>query len=109
MCPGAARRAITLLVLSLAAIETARIIPFIAAQFQHWDAELLAQSSQSRVRAVQSLGGGTYMGILMDRVVSYRATFILLSSRTPSVLAMFLLGMWVGRKCLPQHAGDHLP
>lgn len=99
---------LTLFVLVLSAIEVARIIPSTATQLRQGDAELLAQFTQSRTTDVQNLRGGTYTGILMDRVVGYRATFFLLLSRAPSVLAMFLLGMWAGRSGIPQHSGDHL-
>lgn len=100
---------LALFALVLAAIEVARLIPSTGDQLRQGDAEILAQVTQSRASAVESLAGGTYVGIMMDRVVSYRATFFLLLSRAPSVLAMFLLGMWAGQSGILQDSDDHLP
>ncbi len=89
--------------------QVARTIPASSAQLQQGDEEVLIQFARSRVEAVQNLSGGTYWRILERRVASYGETFFLLLSRVPSVLAMFLLGMWTGKKGILQHVGDNMP
>ena len=98
-----------LVAVSLAITQAARTISATSAQVRQGDAEILIQVTRSRAEAVRNLSGGTYGSILKQRIASYGETFFLLLSRVPLVLAMFLLGMWAGKKGILQHVGDHLP
>ncbi len=81
----------------LGVIEVARRRPESAARLKQADAELKTAFMQSSAAAVQHLEQESYGEALIERVRDYRQTFLLLLSRVPSVLAMFLLGLYVGK------------
>lgn len=87
-----------LVVTVFSAIETARVIPAYSAQISQAETSLLEQFVESRRQAADDLSGGSYLKLLTERITEYQVTFLLLLSRAPIVLAMFLLGMRIGQK-----------
>ncbi len=87
-----------LVVIVFSAIETARVVPTYSAQISQAETSLLEQFAESRQQAADDLSGGSYLQLLTERVNEYQVTFLLLLSRAPIVLAMFLLGLRIGQK-----------
>ena len=87
----------------------ARALPAFAPQLRVADEEFIQVFEEARAEEVRLYGTGNYAGILAKRVTNYTATFVLLLTRVPSVLAMFLLGLYVGRTGILQGVGENIP
>lgn len=84
----------------------ARFVPGLGDQIRAADTELLAVLGASAER-----GAGaerSYWETVPDRVAAYAGTGLLLLTRVPTVLAMFLLGLWAGRVGLCARPGAHV-
>jgi uncharacterized protein len=90
-------------------LEVARFIPESAASLRAADTEFAASFANEAARIAREYATGDYGAVLVDRVEGYATTFILLLTRVPTVLAMFLLGLYVGRIGVIQNPGAHLP
>jgi uncharacterized protein len=108
------RWAVILLGLSLLAVAAVylltvglRLFPETAGEMAKADASVLRESAKPISEAQAS---ETYWGTIPERVGEY-VSFVagLLLSRSPTVLAMFLLGMWAGRRGVLARPDDHLP
>jgi uncharacterized protein len=93
----------------LAAIEALRISPSYAAQIQEAEASFTASFAQASADAVTFYNSSTYGDILRQRLTEYVVVLPLLVSRIPSILAMFLLGLYVGKRGIVQQVGEHIP
>lgn len=97
-----------LVILVFSAIETARVIPTYSAQISQAETSLLEQFVESRRQAADDLSGGSYLKLLAERVNEYQVTFLLLLTRVPIVLAMFLLGLRIGQEEYLTDANAHM-
>ena len=88
-------------------ISAARFAPAYSERLRAADTELFDQFAASRVEAVKKLSGGAYLELLPERVIGYQSSFFLLLTRVPTILAMFLLGIWAGRKNILQNVGEN--
>lgn len=95
--------------LGFGALEVARTLPGSAAALREADAAFLTAVAQERVEGAQLYANGSYVEVLVARVESYGATSFLLLSRVPSVLAMFLLGLYVVKRGVLEGLEAHLP
>jgi uncharacterized protein len=98
-----------LLTAGLGTLELLRVTPPYAARIGEAEGAFLTGLAQLRAEAIAGYGGGTYREILVRRVVDYGGVFPLLLSRVPSVLAMFLLGLYVGKRGILQRVDEHVP
>lgn len=99
---------VALFALLFAALELSRASPESARALQEADAAFLDEVRQGRATALDLYGNGSYGEVLVARVESYGLTSVLLLSRVPSVLAMFLLGLYVGKRRVLERLDDHL-
>ena len=102
---------VVLYALALAALTVARAVPSTAAALAGADRELVAVFTGGTADRIQVLRSGSYAEIAQARGAEYAAVAGLLLSRVPTVLAMFLLGMWAGRVGLlrdPEAQADRL-
>lgn len=83
--------------LVLAGSLVARALPAFAPQLRGADAAFIQVFEEARAEEVRLYGEGGYAEILAKRITNYAASFVLLLTRVPSVLAMFLLGLYIGR------------
>lgn len=97
-----------LVIAGLVTLEVLRVTPF-TAQIGQAEAEFQATYAQMRLEGIERYGGGTYWAILVQRVTDYLAVLPLLVSRVPAVLAMFLLGLYVGKQNMLRTIPHHLP
>ena len=84
----------------------ARALPAFSPQLREADAAFIQIFEEARVEEVRLYGEGSYAEILARRITSYATTFVLLLTRVPSVLAMFLLGLYVGKVGILQNIGE---
>jgi uncharacterized protein len=83
-----------------------RFIPGLAGPLREGDAQLAALG----VQAEPATGiAATYWETIPSRLSEYAGTSVLLLSRVPTVLAMFLLGLWAGRRGVMVRPQDNLP
>jgi uncharacterized protein len=85
-----------------------RVSPAGASVLTEVDRELLAALSGSVAERTELLRSGSYAEIAQARWTEYVGVLGLLASRVPTILAMFLLGMWAGRTGLLSDAWAHL-
>jgi uncharacterized protein len=82
-----------------------RFTPVLNAPLQKGDAQLTALVARSP-EAVES--GATYWQTIPERLRGYAGTSVLLLTRIPTVLALFLLGLGAGRRGVFARPQDHL-
>ncbi|MEI4572927.1 hypothetical protein, partial [Klebsiella pneumoniae] len=70
-------------------VELLRLLPDAAAQLTKADAELLAGIFKEGSEPPPT----DYLGVMRARLQEYPTVAVLLASRVPSILALFLLGM----------------
>lgn len=102
---------VVLYAVALAALTVARAVPSTAAALAGADRELVAVFAGGAADRIELLRSGSYAEIARARWTEYAAVAGLLLSRVPTVLAMFLLGMWAGRVGLlrdPEAQADRL-
>jgi uncharacterized protein len=98
---------VLLYTLGLIGLTAARALPETAAQLQQADLDFQATLVAEGVAALKLLDAGSYEDILIKRLNNYATTSLLLLTRVPSVLAMFLLGLYVGKLGIVQSPGLH--
>ena len=79
--------------LFFAATVLGRYDPEFAAELARGDAGL-----DGAFAAIAAAGPATYWDALPKRVEDYLGSLILLATRAPTILSMFLLGLWAGRR-----------
>jgi uncharacterized protein len=94
--------------ISFTALAVARTIPTTAATLVSADQELVTALTVSITERTELLRTGSYAEIAIARWTEYLSLLGLLASRIPTILAMFLLGMWAGRTGLVRDPEVHL-
>lgn len=89
-------------------IALGRASPEGAAALQQADAELTKAMTEEKER-VERAAAGSYGEQVAARLQSYAGVAILLATRIPTVLAMFLLGLYAGRLGVLARPVEHLP
>jgi uncharacterized protein len=84
----------------------ARAVPEGEARMREADAELLRDLAKPTPEAQSGL---TYWDTIPKRLEDYAFIAVILATRVPTVLAMFLLGLWAGRREVLARPEDHLP
>lgn len=101
---------LTLPLLAIAAVflltVVARFFPEGDAKLREADAELLQDIAKA---APEAQANPTYGEMIEQRLDEYKFVAVLLATRVSTVLAMFLLGMWAGRREVLARPDDHLP
>lgn len=92
----------------LAAIQRGRGDSGGIARTHESDLALMASFDRARADAIRDLGGGSYRSIMVERIKTYRVTATFLVTRAPAVLALFLLGLLVGRLGILRDVEAHL-
>ena len=95
--------------LALGGSLVARDLPGSAAQVRALDNNFIQAIDQARAEEVRIYRTGSYADILSRRLSNYAVTFTLLVTRVPTVLAMFLLGLYVGKAGVLQNIDASLP
>lgn len=80
-----------------------------AAQIGQAEAEFLAELRQQRAEDLQIYGRGTYGQILAERVEDLGDVYAFLLLQAPPTFAMFLLGLYAGKRGILERVGEHLP
>jgi uncharacterized protein len=83
--------------LALAGIVVARAFPESGQALRDVDAEIVQVFAESRIEATNIYGGDRYQVIMGQRLQGFAVTGFLLLTRVPTVLAMFLLGLYAGK------------
>ena len=86
-----------------------RGLPGAAAQMRALDGEFVQAIDQARAEETQIYRTGSYGDILSRRLSNYTVTSALLVTRVPTVLAMFLLGLYVGKAGILRNTDASLP
>jgi uncharacterized protein len=86
----------------------ARLEPSAALELAKADRELENDFAKETAIAIHAHETKSYVDRIPDRIKNYGAISFLLISRIPTVLAMFLLGMYVGRRGILHHPEDHV-
>ena len=71
--------------------------------------EFAATFQTATREAIAVYGSGSYGAVLQERLEGYASTFVLLLTRVPTVLAMFVLGLYVGRSGILERPAEHGP
>lgn len=97
--------ALTLNLLAFGTLVVLRMSPSMAERLRQADAQLLLTFARGRADAIRVYGSGAYRDIVAQNIRSYGETFPLLVTRIPIVLAMFLLGLYAGKRGIIQQPG----
>ena len=89
-------------------LGVARVLPESAAALAGADREFGQTFATAATDSIKKYSTGDYWALLVGRVEGYAASFVLLVTRIPTVLAMFLLGLYVGRTGILKRPQDHL-
>lgn len=100
---------LTILLLIIIFISLGRSAPQSAESIALMDSQYESQYMGEHASAIALFQTGSYMEIAKYRVNNYLTGSGLLLSRIPTVLAMFLLGYYVGRRGILQNLDQHLP
>lgn len=84
----------------------ARLDPNLGAELRAADAELVQTFADARRKASES--AADFGSLMRERIASYGETGVLLASRIPTILAMFLIGLAAGRTGLLVASDDRL-
>lgn len=95
--------------LLVGALQIASYLPSTRATLESLTKEVAQEFAKTRAELTQEYANGSYSELLRDRVSGYATTLPLLITRIPTVLAMFLLGLYVGRRDILRRVGEHLP
>jgi uncharacterized protein len=83
---------------ALVGVEVMRRTPATAAALHEADAAVLGGMARDRASVARLYARGSYAEILRRRVTAYAGLFSFWLTRVPTVLAMFLLGLYVGKQ-----------
>ncbi|MEH7402809.1 DUF418 domain-containing protein [Gottfriedia acidiceleris] len=89
---------ICLLTVVMIGITVLRNIPEYGIQIHHIDVSFLNEFRKGQIASNNPLTTSSFFQTAKERIVGYIEIFPLLFSRIPSVLSMFLLGYFVGKK-----------
>jgi uncharacterized protein len=92
---------------ALIGIEVARMFPEAAHHIRESDARILADATRQRTAILAVHADGSYLKILVQRMALYRSVFFTMLTRLPTVLAMFLLGLYVGKEGILHDVEGH--
>jgi uncharacterized protein len=92
---------------TLVGIEIARRAPEAADHIRDIDIKILADTARQRTAILTVHADGSYLRILVQRMTLYRSVFFTMLSRLPTVLAMFLLGLYVGKEGILSDVEGH--
>jgi uncharacterized protein len=88
--------------------EMSQSIPEARAQIAQVEAEMLAQSREEHARDIAIYGGGSYFAIVAERAQDYQAALFGLLFMFAPILAMFLLGLYAGKRRILHDVEAHL-
>jgi uncharacterized protein len=89
-------------------VELGRRVPEMASSLHEADASILAGIAREHASLSRLFAEGSYAEILVWRVTHYLGTFLFMLTRVPTVLAMFLLGLYVGKEGILRNVEGHL-
>jgi uncharacterized protein len=95
--------------LLLAGLLTARAVPDLGREIAQADAEIVTTFVQEAQTSATAYDTGSYGEILVKRLESVPTTAIVLITRVPTVLAMFMIGLYCGKTGILTSLGDHAP
>jgi len=87
-----------IVIIGFSSIEILRSMSQYANQFQQFDISFVNAFKNGQQDTYQILSSGSFAELISSRVTGYIEVFPLLLSRVPTILAMFLLGFYVGKK-----------
>jgi uncharacterized protein len=94
---------------ALIGVEAARLVPDAADRIRESDMRILADLARERSSILAVQAEGNYRKIFHQRMALYRPVFLTMLTRVPTVLAMFLIGLYVGKEGVlgdvARHAG----
>ena len=90
-------------------VEVGRRVPEVAGQIRQADASIPAGAAREHASVARLFAEGSYPQLLARRVEQYPGTFLLMLTRMPTVLAMFLLGLYFGEEGVLRDLQRHLP
>lgn len=88
-------------------IEAVRTVPEVAVTLAPAEAEMLSQLGATRAQDLQVYGSGSYPAIVAYRVSNLPLTLIGSLVSVPTILAMFLLGLYAGKRGLLHDVAVH--
>jgi uncharacterized protein len=89
-------------------VEAGRRVPEVASRIREADASIPAAVAGERASVARLFAEGSYAELLAWRVTHYRGSFLFMLTRVPTVLAMFLLGLYVGKEGMLWDVEGHL-
>ncbi|MEW4212103.1 DUF418 domain-containing protein [Priestia megaterium] len=92
-----------IVIIGFSSIEILRSMSQYANQFQQFDISFVNAFKNGQQDTYQLLSSGSFSQLISSRVTGYIDLFPLLLSRVPTILAMFLLGFYVGKKDILQN------
>lgn len=98
-----------LVLLSFTTVEIMRHLPSYINQFQQFDALFINAFKDGQESTYHVLSSNSFTELITVRATGYLDLFPLLLSRVPTVLAMFLVGFYVGKKGILQNVSFYRP
>ncbi|MFZ4659541.1 MAG: DUF418 domain-containing protein [Caldilineaceae bacterium] len=99
---------VVLLLIAVIGLGIARTMPSTATALASADKELVTSFTSGREDSILALQTNSYREIAQKRIAEYFDLLGLLLSRIPTVLSMFLLGLYAGRRGILQNVEAHL-
>lgn len=100
---------VVLVTIGVAVVLIGRHTQPLAGRLATADVTFAQDLADSRTATITHLLTSSYAELIPQRLADYTVTAPLLLSRVPTVLAMFLLGLYVGRRGIIADAGEHVP
>jgi uncharacterized protein len=97
-----------LITAGVALTELGRATPEGRAAIEQAESQALAQMEQERARDITIYSGGSYPAIIAERLHDYTGALFGLLFMLPTVLAMFLLGLYTGKRGILHNVAEHL-
>lgn len=88
-------------------IEAVRLVPDVAVTLAPAETDTLSQFSATRAQDLQVYGSGSYPAIIAYRAASLPITLVGSLISVPTILAMFLLGLYAGKRGILHDVAAH--
>lgn len=86
-----------------------RLVPGVDVKFSEAEREAVAGMAKEAEKAILEAQSATYVQALGHRLIQYLLYSIVMATVSPVILGLFLIGLLVGRRRIPQNPAEHLP
>jgi uncharacterized protein len=90
-------------------IVLVRLMPGVDVEFSNVERKATADMVKETEKAIRIAQSSTYVQAMGHRLIQYLLYSIVMAMISPVILGMFLIGLLVGRRRIPQNPAEHRP